>query len=68
VYHGAGRSEHDGVQVALDPVALSELQHEATVEAAPGGEVDVLDGGGLSQVGILQAPLQTVVLAGSTAS
>ena len=47
----------------MDPGVLGQLQNELTLEATPGSVVDILEHGGLLEVGLLQAAFETVLLA-----
>ena len=40
-----GRAEDQQIQLALDPVAGDEAGEQGSVEAARGGEIDILDDG-----------------------
>jgi hypothetical protein len=55
------RTEDEHIEVTGDPLGLGQIEHPPTVEAALRREVQILDGGGQWEVGVLQATLQTIV-------
>src|SRR6185312_14544258 len=61
---GAGWADNDQVVGITDPLAGGEGLEERTVKAASGAIVDVLDGGGLPELGTGQAAREAAVVAG----
>lgn len=57
-----GRPQDQGIEVLTEPFALGQLQDEAAVEAAGGGQVERFDGRRERQAGRLQTTLQAVVV------
>lgn len=62
----AGGTENQGVEVLADPLALGQLQNQAAVQAARGGEVQVFQRGGQRELGRFEPPLQPFVIAVGT--
>src|SRR5581483_666398 len=60
---GAGWADNDQVVGITDPLAGGEGLEERTVKAASGAIVDVLDGGGLTELGTGQAARKATVVA-----
>lgn len=61
---GAGWADNDQVVGLTNPLAGGEGLEERTVKAASGAVVDVLDGGGLTELGAGQATRDATVVAG----
>jgi hypothetical protein len=59
----AGGAQDEDVEVLVDPLTLGKLKDQATVDAARGGEVEVLDGSWERQSRRPQSSLETVVVA-----
>ena len=51
------------MSVLADPVAAGQAQEQRSVEATGRAEVDVLDGGGVPQLGVARAGLEALLLA-----
>jgi hypothetical protein len=51
------------IMASPDPIAGSELEEEATIEAADGTVVDVLDAGGVTELGGSRPGLEPLLLA-----
>jgi hypothetical protein len=58
-----GRAEDEDIEVLIDPLALGQVEHEAAVEAAGGGHIQVLDGGREGEFRGLQTAFEAVVVA-----
>jgi hypothetical protein len=59
----AGRTQDEEVEVEVDPLALGQVEHEAAIEAARGGHIQVLDSRRERQFGGPQATFETAVVA-----
>jgi hypothetical protein len=55
--------EDEDVEVLLDPLALGQVENEATVQTPRGREVEIFHGGRYWQPGGLQASFQAIVVA-----
>ena len=62
---GAGWADNDQVVAVTDPLTGDEVLEERTIETTGGAIVDVLDGGGLTELGTGQAAREAAVVAGS---
>ena len=58
-----GGAENDQVESFADPGILGQLQHELTLQAPFGREINILDHRGLLETGLTETAAQAVVLA-----